>query len=433
MPYLALFFTATAGWLLIHRFLGAYGDLERLNAELDRRVAAKRAELLASLEQLELARARAEEANRAKSRFLAAASHDLRQPLHALGLFAASLRGEVSLPHTRDLVSKIGRCVDDLEKMFAALMDISRIDAGTVAVAPCDFPLQDVFARLQADYQPLAEEKRLWLRLRPTREWVRCDPLMFERILRNLVVNALRYTEAGGVLVACRRCGDTLWIEVRDSGIGIPPAEQARIFEEFYQVGNPERDRSMGIGLGLSIVRRLAELLGEKVALRSAPGRGSTFRFSARRARPDSASTDEPVRPIEAERRDAPLRVALIEDDPLSREAMTRLLEQQGAQVIAGGDSQQLLSVLRQSGRSPGLILADYQLRGGESGVAAARRLRQAYGDAIPVILITGQTSEEALAEAQASGYPILRKPVQGGKLIALIRAMLAMEEMIDA
>ncbi len=431
MPYLALFFTTTAGWLLIHRFLGAYGDLERLNAELDQRVAMKSAELLVNLEHLDVARARAEEANRAKSRFLAAASHDLRQPLHALGLFAASLRGEVSLPHARDLVGKISRCVDDLEKMFGELMDISRIDAGTVALGPCNFPLQDLFDRMRADFQPLAEEKRLWLRFRPTREWARSDPLMFERILRNLLSNALRYTDHGGVLVACRRRGDTLWMEVRDSGIGIPPAEQARIFEEFYQVGNPERDRSKGIGLGLSIVRRLADLLGEEVALRSAPGRGSTFRFSARRAQPGAALADGPAQAGDAEPQDEPLLVALLEDDPLSREAMTRLLQQQGAQVIAGRDSRELLPFLQAVARPPDLILADYQLRGGESGVAAARALRQAHGAAIPVILITGQTAEERLAEAQASGFPILCKPVKGGKLTALMRAVLAKEEAV--
>ncbi|MBE7422753.1 MAG: response regulator [Zoogloeaceae bacterium] len=429
MPYLALFFTTTAGWLLIHRFGEAYGDLERLNAELDRRVEEKSAELRINLEHLDSARARAEEANRAKSRFLAAASHDLRQPLHALGLFAVALRGEVSLPHTRDLVGKIGRCVDDLEKMFGELMDISRIDAGTVAAKICDFPLQGLFDRLRADFQPLAGEKRLRLRFRPTRVWVRSDPLMFERILRNLLSNALRYTERGSVLVACRARGETLWIEVRDSGIGIPPAEQARIFEEFHQVGNPERDRSKGVGLGLSIVRRLAELLGEKVALRSAPGRGATFRFSARRAQPGAAPAAGQVQTGDAGLHGEPLLVALLEDDFLSREAMTRLLEQQGARVVAGRDVPELIVRLQAAARPPDLILADYQLRGGESGVAAARVLRQMHGAAIPAILVTGQTSEERLAEAKASGLPILRKPIKGGKLLALIRAVLAKEE----
>jgi len=433
MPYLALFFTATAGWLLTHRFLGAYGDLERLNLELDRRVAEKSAALLANLEQLDKARARAEEASRAKSRFLAAASHDLRQPLHALGLFAASLKGEVSLPRPRELVGKISSCVDALEKMFGELMDISRIDAGTVSVGPCDFRLQDMFDRLEADFLPLAREKDLVLRLRPTREWVHSDPLMFERILRNLIANAIRYTERGRVMVACRRRGERLWIQVWDTGIGIAEADRERVFEEFYQVGNPERDRNKGIGLGLSIVRRLADLLGEQVAMRSEPGRGSLFQFSAPRAAPGSAV--QPASPpalLSSALEDEPPQVALLEDDSLVREAMVALLERQGFEVLAGADAQALQANLAAAGARPDLIIADYQLRGGESGVAAARALRRRFGERIPVILVTGQTSDERLGEATASGFPILRKPVKGGKLLALIRAVLDSEATVS-
>ncbi|MCC6658463.1 MAG: response regulator [Rhodocyclaceae bacterium] len=433
MPYLALFFTATAGWLLIHRFLGAYGDLERLNLELDRRVAEKSAALMANLEQLDKARARAEEASRAKSRFLAAASHDLRQPLHALGLFAASLKGEVNLPRPRELVGKISSCVDALEKMFGELMDISRIDAGTVSVGPCDFRLQDMFDRLEADFLPLAREKDLVLRLRPTREWVHSDPLMFERILRNLVANAIRYTERGRVLVACRRRGARLWIQVWDTGIGIAETDRERVFEEFYQVGNPERDRNKGIGLGLSIVRRLADLLGEQVAMRSEPGRGSLFQFSAPRAAPGSAA--QPASPpvlLQSALEDEPPQVALLEDDSLVREAMVALLERQGLEVFAGTDAEALQANLAAAGARPDLIIADYQLRGGESGVAAAQALRRRFGERIPVILVTGQTSDERLGEAMASGFPVLRKPVKGGKLLALIRSVLNSEATVS-
>jgi signal transduction histidine kinase/CheY-like chemotaxis protein len=429
MPYLALFYTATAGWLLTQRFLSAYGELERLNVELDQRVAQKSAQLMLNMEQLERARAKAEEANRAKSRFLAAASHDLRQPLHALGLFASALMGEVSLPRPRELVGKISRCVDALEKMFAELMDISRIDAGTVAVGRIGFALQGMFDRIEADFLPLAREKGLRLRIRPTREWTRSDPLMFERILRNLVSNAIRYTERGGVLVACRRRGETLWIQVWDSGIGIAEKERERIFEEFYQVGNPERDRSKGIGLGLSIVRRLAELLDEVVAFRSVPGRGSVFQLRTPRV---PAETPAPAAALPGVFAHVNLVVALLEDDPLVREAMASLLERNGMEVASGADSQDLLGALARTGERPGLIVADYQLRGGESGVAAVRAVRNAFGKAIPVILVTGQTSAEHLAEATASGFPVLRKPVQGGKLLALIRATLASEEMLS-
>jgi signal transduction histidine kinase/CheY-like chemotaxis protein len=426
MPYLALFYTATAGWLLTQRFLSAYGDLERLNAELDQRVVQKSAQLMLNMDQLEKARAKAEEASRAKSRFLAAASHDLRQPLHALGLFASALMGEVSLAKPRELVGKISRCVDALEKMFAELMDISRIDAGTVAVGRSSFALQGMFDRLDADFMPLAREKGLRLRIRPTREWTRSDPLMFERILRNLVANAIRYTERGGVLVACRRRGESVWIQVWDSGIGIAERERERIFEEFYQVDNPERDRSKGIGLGLSIVRRLADLLDEVVELRSVPGRGSMFQLRTPRV---PAETPAAAAALPGVFEYAHLAVALLEDDPLVREAMASLLERNGMEVASGADSQELLGALERTGERPGLIVADYQLRGGESGVAAAQAVRKAFGEAIPVILVTGQISAEHLAEAKASGFPLLRKPVQGGKLLALIRATISLEE----
>jgi len=426
MPYLALFFTATAGWLLTQRFLTAYGDLERLNAELDQRVAQKSAQLMHNMEQLERARAKAEEASRAKSRFLAAASHDLRQPLHALGLFATALLGEVSLTRPRELVGKISRCVDALEKMFAELMDISRIDAGTVAVGWSSFALQGMFDRIETDFMPLAREKGLRLRVRPTPEWTRSDPLMFERILRNLVANAIRYTGRGGVLVACRRRGETLWIQVWDSGIGIAETERERIFDEFYQVGNPERDRNKGIGLGLSIVRRLADLLDEVVELRSVPGRGSVFQLRTPRV---PAGSPAPASASPGVFDYTHLTVALLEDDPLVREAMASLLERNGMEVTSGADSQELLGVLERTGERPDLIVADYQLRGGESGVGAIRVVRRTCGESIPAIMVTGQTSKDHLAEAIASGFPLLRKPVQGGKLLALIRATLSLEE----
>ena len=427
MPYLALFFTATAGWLLTHRFLSAYGELERLNAELDMRVIQKSAQLMLNMDQLEKARTKAEDASRAKSRFLAAASHDLRQPLHALGLFATALMSEVSLPRPRELVGKISRCVEALETMFAELMDVSRIDAGTVAVERCNFALQGLFDRLDADFMPLAREKGLRLRIRPTPQWTRSDPIMLDRILRNLVANAIRYTESGGVLVACRRRGDALSLQVWDSGIGIAEREHERIFEEFYQVSNPERDRDKGIGLGLSIVRRLAGLLDEAVALRSAPGRGSVFQMRTPRAPAEAPLPAAAALPGMLTH--VNLTVALLEDDPLVREAMASLLVRNGMEVASGADSQELLGTLAHTGERLGLIVADYQLRGGESGVTAAQAVRKAFGKDIPVILVTGQTSAEQLAEATASGFPVLRKPVQGGKLLALIRAILASDE----
>jgi len=424
VPYAALFFTTAVGWMLAHRFLQAYAGLERLNAELDQRVAKKSAELLRNMENLGQAKAEAEAANAAKSRFLAAASHDLRQPLQALGLFAASLAGQTDPLHIRRLVGRINQSVEALEKMFSGVLDVSRLDAGVQTVERRPFPVQEVFARIAVDFLPQAQVRGLRLRVRPTGEWTESDPLVFERILRNLVSNAIRYTERGGVLLACRRRGRRLWIEVWDTGIGIAEADREKVFEEFFQVGNAARDRSQGLGLGLAIVRRLADLLGEKLTLRSVPGRGSVFALRCSRAMPVPAAAQvaSPATPHEAGGRQL---VVLLEDDALVRMALEGLLVQRGLAVAGGATFDEACQAARQAVRTPELIIADYRLRDGENGVAAARKLQQAFGAAIPVVLLTGETTHGGLEEAEASGFPILRKPVTGARLLAEIDILL--------
>jgi signal transduction histidine kinase/CheY-like chemotaxis protein len=423
VPYAAPFFTTAIGWLLAHRFMSAYADLERMNMELDDRVALKSAELLNNLTKLEQAKTEAEEASRAKSRFLAAASHDLRQPLHALGLFAENLGMKDRAPETQDLVRNISQSVEALEKMFAELLDISRLDAGAIKLELRCFAMQEIFDRIAVDFLPLAQEKGLHLRIRATKEWAESDPLMIERVVRNLVSNAIRYTERGGVLVACRRRGKRLWVEVRDSGVGIAESERERIFEEFYQVGNAERDRSKGLGLGLSIVKRLMALLGEKLVVKSAPGRGSVFAVRTRRTIPLAAEDAQAGLRVEfAEGRHL---VALIEDDRLVRWATEELLAQHGLAVAAGADFRETRDALNRDGRAPDLIIADCRLRGGQSGVDAARQLRRQFGEQIPVLLLTGESSREGLAEGIDSGFPILKKPVMADRLFARIAKML--------
>jgi signal transduction histidine kinase len=422
VPYAALFFTTAIGWLLVHRFMSAYAELERMNAELDLRVAAKSAELLNNMAQLELAKAGAEEANRAKSRFLAAASHDLRQPLQSLGLFVTTLGMKTSSPQTQDIVVKINQSVEALERMFTDLLDISRLDAGSIALERRRFPVQQVFDRLAVGFLPLAQQKGLRLVIRATPEWTESDPIMFERILRNLVSNAIRYTERGGVLVACRRRGRRLWIQVWDTGIGIPESEHEKIFEEFYQLGNPERDRRKGSGLGLGIVRRLAALLGERLTLRSVVGRGTVFALRTGRVPPDAHA---PAVPRQKEFAGGERQVVLLEDDWLVREAMEGLLARRGFAVAAGAVHEEARQALLDCGRSPELIIADYRLQGGENGLTAALKLREEFSAAIPVLLLTGEPSREELAEAIAHGIPVLRKPVTGIRLFAQIEALL--------
>lgn len=426
VPYAALLFTTAVGWLLAHRFMLAYQGLERLNAELDDRVAKKSALLLENLDQLKTAKAEAEAANAAKSRFLAAASHDLRQPLHALGLFAAELAGRDRSPANHELVARIGQSVHAMEVMFGELMDISRLDSGKVKIELRLFPVQEVFDRLLLDFQPLAREKGLRLRVHPTAWWCESDPLLIERILRNLVSNAIRYTERGGVLIGCRRRGSRLWIEVRDTGVGIPEAERESIFEEYYQIDNPGRDRGKGLGLGLAIVRRLVDLLGERLTVKSTPGRGTLFALRTRHVPADAAASpppgdDEPISFIHGRH-----AVVLIEDDRLVRQAMEGALTRRGLLVAAGGDFAEASRALATLGRAPDIVLADYRLRDGESGVSAALRLRELYG-ALPVLILTGESAIEDLPEH--AGFRLLRKPVRAESLFREIATLLPLPE----
>lgn len=229
---------------------------------------------------LEVRTREAERANRDKSRFVAAASHDLRQPVHALGLLLEVLQGQSLSPQSRDTAARMSQVLASLESLFAGLLDISRLDSGAIEPHRIDLPLQPVLDTLVREFDALAGAKSLALRCRPTTAWVDSDPLLLERILRNLISNALRYTERGGILIACRQRRDRIVVEVRDSGIGIDAADQAAIFDEFHQVGNPGGDAGRGLGLGLAIVRRLALLLDHPVEVRSCRGRGSVFRVT---------------------------------------------------------------------------------------------------------------------------------------------------------
>ena len=423
VPYAALFFTTAVGWMLAHRFLQTYQRLEQMNVMLDERVAEKSAALLHNMEKLAQAKAEAEAANAAKSRFLAAASHDLRQPLHALGLFVAELAGRERAPGNQTLVARIGQSVRALETMFGELLDMSQLDVGKVKVTLSHFPVQQMFDRVATDFLLLAQEKGLRLRIRPTRQWCESDPLHIERILRNLVSNAIRYTTRGGVLVACRVRGKRLWLEVRDTGVGLSEGDRERIFEEYFQIDNPGRNRDKGLGLGLSIVQRLADLLGERLVVKSVPGRGSLF---AVRVRPAPAATDEtsaecPATGFAGGRH----LIALVEDDCLVRVAMEGLLTRNGFAVAAGAGYAEMREALTRLGRTPNLLIADYRLHGEETGVTVARQLRQDYGSGLPVLLLTGESAPEGMIDTTVKEFPVLRKPVRPERLFAEMAKLL--------
>ncbi|MEO5691494.1 MAG: ATP-binding protein, partial [Usitatibacter sp.] len=266
VPYVSLFFFALVGWIIIDRFARSLRSYERLTLELEARVAQKSEALEIEVQRQAEARAEAESATLAKSRFLAAASHDLRQPLHALGLFATALDERAKDPGTRELTGRISQSIGDLEALFSEVLDVSRLDAGAVVANPQPVALQALFDRIDVDLSTAAQEKALALRFVPSSRVVVSDPVLLERILRNLVANAIKYTPAGGVLVGARRRGGRIVVEVRDSGVGIGESEQALVFEEFYQVESVARDRHKGLGLGLAIVKRLCTLLGHDIA-----------------------------------------------------------------------------------------------------------------------------------------------------------------------
>jgi signal transduction histidine kinase/CheY-like chemotaxis protein len=426
--HLTLAFIAGASTLAILSFGRNYNRVlvESLrnrfeNETLAREISHRAEELERVNAAAEAARAEAEIANRSKTQFFAAASHDLRQPLHALGLFAAALSEKVKDPEVVQVVNSINASVDALEGLFNELLDISKIDAGAVKPNPGSFAIGSLLERLRMDFEPEAYERGLQLRIRPSRLYVYSDAVLVERILRNLITNALRYTQKGRVLVAARRRGGRVLLQVWDTGPGIPPEARERIFEEFYQIGNPERNSRKGLGLGLSIVRRLSQLLTATVTLDSTVGRGSRFTIALPRGQ-QPLPADAPA----GDRRGAPgdlsgARIAVVEDETVVLEGMRVLLEGWGARVVAASSGDELLDGLAAAPGPPHLVIADYRLREGHSGVEAIRAVRERYGAAVPAIIVTGSTTPFNLEEAKALGAHLLLKPVMPAKLRTLI------------
>jgi two-component system, sensor histidine kinase len=368
----------------------------------------------------------AERANIAKSMFLAAASHDLRQPLQSLTLFASALNERIKYPEVSKIVGNINASVHALEQLFNALLDISRLDAGVLQPAVRHFRLQELLMRLVNDYAPEAEQKGLKLEC-PACEFVlRSDPTLLERILRNFISNAVRYTEQGVVRVDGVVRGDRVHIEVTDSGIGIPLDQQHEIFSEFYQLGNPERDRTKGLGLGLAIVDRVARLLEHPIHVQSAPGQGSRFSVEVPLGDPQHLLADllaDVVAEVDSALSDlVELRVMIVDDEISIREGMHTLLEQWGCAVIVSGSEDEAVAVAREAGSVPEAIIADYRLRAERTGVQAIERLRHEFGSAIPALIMSGDTAAERLREARASGYQLVHKPVQPAMLRTFLR-----------
>jgi signal transduction histidine kinase len=383
------------------------------------------------------ARGAAETANRAKTQFFAAASHDLRQPLHAMGLFAEALRQrseqQKTDPEVNSLVNSINQSVDALEGLFSELLDLTRIDSGGVDVQVAPVRLRDLFARLRLNFEPVAFEKGLALSFHGAQRVAHSDGLLVERILRNLVSNAIRYTNDGGVLVACRPRQGKLVLQVWDSGVGISPANLPHIFDEFYQVqGNAPlaAHQKKGLGLGLAIVKRLADLLEAPLSVRSVGGRGTVFSLELPVGREPRTIAPPPASKaallgLTLDGR----RIVVVEDEPAVREGLLVLLASWGAQVEALPDLPAVQAWRADPKREPpDLLIVDYRLPDGHTGIQALAAIRARWpGVTLPAIVVTGSSLGGHEQEADKHDFHLLIKPVLPNKLRAMIGFKLGM------
>jgi signal transduction histidine kinase len=369
----------------------------------------------------EQAREAAEEANVAKSRFLAAAGHDLRQPLHALGFFVDALQEHSLPPDGRVVVTNIRRSVDAMEDLFNSLLDVSRLDAGIVRPRIATIALAPLMERVRLEYDPVARQKNLSLSVAHNSLFVRSDPVLLERVMRNLVANAVRYTDRGRIIFGARRNAHSVRIEVWDSGRGIPRDKHREIFQEFRQLDNPQRDRRKGLGLGLAIVERLVKLLDHPLELRSQLGKGSVFVVTVPRGRREEFVPGEADGQIVVDRDVANSLILVVDDEPDVRASMLALLGRWHCEVIAAESCSQMLEKLVSIQRLPDLIVSDYRLKGEENGIEVIARLREEFNAQVPALLITGDTGIEQLREAEESGLHVLHKPLNPSRLRALI------------
>jgi len=360
---------------------------------------------------------RAEKADRAKTHFLAAASHDLRQPLQAIAMFTAALKTQTDHEGVAAIASRIQECIGAANEILGALLDVSRLDAGVLVPQPRDFLICDFLETIEIEFAPQAEAQGLDLRVLSSAVVVRTDPGLLNRIVSNLVANAIRYTKKGRILVGCRRRGDRLRLEVWDTGKGIEPEVTERIFEEFFQAGNPERDRRRGLGLGLAIVQRLSRRLQLPVEVHSQPGAGSVFSVEIPLAvNQDFLGGDKTSVPQPSAV--SGRKILVIDDDPVQLEAMSMLLGRWDCQVVTASEIAEARDAVTNDGWPPDAILADYRLRAEETGSDAINAVRQAVGIEIPGIIVTGDSEPARLMQAAGSGFRLLAKPVDPDELL---------------
>ncbi len=376
---------------------------------------------------LDEARRAAEQSNRGKSRFLAVASHDLRQPLQSLKLVQSMLMQELTSEKALELINQFGMLLNAMTEMLNSLLDINQIEAGVLEVSTSSFEASGMFARLRSEFQPLAEAQSIRLQMLPTSAILSSDPRLIEVMLRNLLGNSVKFTPSGGrILMGCRNAGNAVRIEVWDTGIGIASDQLQAIFDEFHQVDNPARETGRGFGLGLTIVRELGQLLGHDVKVRSWPGKGSVFSVTVPRGLASECvppTMPEPKLLVSSEQGRG-CTIALIEDDPGVRGALEFLLGAAGHSVISATDGDAALELVGQGAILPDLIMTDFNLPGPMDGIEVLSALRARLEEPVPGIVLTGDISQGALAKIEMADCLLLSKPAAADELHAAIRKL---------
>ena len=403
-------------------------ELLQAKQNLEQRVEERTWELQSALQSQRLAKLAAEDANLSKTRFIAAASHDLLQPLNAARLFATTLQERETEPDLKELSGRIDTSLRVAEEVLDDILDMARLESGTMRAEISDFPMSEVFRELQVQFAPLAQRRGLQLRVTQPPCWVRSDRVLLRRVLQNLISNALRYTQRGGVLVGCRPRGQFVELQVWDSGPGIPEPNQRQIFGEFRRPGGPSPWGEQGLGLGLSICDRIARLLGVELGLRSEPGRGSVFSIRVPRIETRAADAPSPGRtsgPAALPSSLVGVKVLCVDNEPEILEGMRALLGRWGMHVITAQNSAGALE--RLSLERPTVVLADYRLGKGDiDGLALLEAIEAAAGERGPAALVTADHGSAVAERARALGYPLLRKPVKPAALRALLAALVA-------
>ena len=417
------------GFLLILYNIGLF-KLARVNNKVIRDSIALRFENIDLIGQLTEQKEKAEQANISKTKFLASASHDMRQPIHAMGLFLGVLEDRIDKEEHRVIVKKIQKSSDALGGLLNSLLDISKLDAGVIKVVRETFPLDTLFKALNNEFQALAKEKNLQIKFSRTSLWVNSDYRILERIMRNLISNAIRYTDNGRILVGCRRYHERALVAVYDTGIGIPEGNLQDIFDEFHQLQNPERDRSRGLGLGLAIVERMTKLLDIPLHVKSSEGNGSVFGFvlptlQSSTLLPENTAATAEIPGFGGK------QVLVIDDEAAIRESLTELLRNWHCDVIAAASGDEAIRTLQKNEKQPDVMLVDYRLRNNETGTMVIDKINSLFTmpatrEKIPAIIITGDTAPDRIREAESSGYKIMHKPVSPEALKLLLTKALA-------